>query len=460
MRRRRLNERNLRKRHVATDVTKSRAPVPATDRDTGWGANRRRVWHARTTPLAGALALIVALAGGCGGGAKTIFIPTVYVVAGRVADPTTNPIAGVPGARLVVETASSVAAVTSDANGDFVLQGVPPGTHRVRADLAGRISTLTYDFVVAGNVVDAFVPIFTPVQIDSVLTARGAPAWDRQQGLFGLFALKSTGVPLGDAVASLLPAPGGALVQTGEGADPIVVVNGTPGSYRLAITRGGYLWDGPYGVTLRPQLLTFAAPRARPNFNGFLFAHLPGGPPIEGATAEALRGADAASTGSATTNFIGQFSIVGLPRATYTARFAAAGFLPTLSFPQPLDQDTTLAAIAFTADSLAAWAAAGGAAAPTPGLGTIVLDVRDAVTGAPIEGATVEMASGAGRGTALTARALALRLDVPAGLHRTFARAPGYADAATQDSVRVAAGEVTFGTVELEPGGFARHQRR
>jgi len=450
MRRPALNERDLQAPRRTLDVT------PTWSERAAAAARHCTVWRARITVCALALA---ALAGGCSD-AETIFVPTVYVVAGRVADPTTSPIAGVPGARLVVETAPNVVAVTSDANGDFVLQGVPPGTHRVRADLAGHVSTITYDFVVAANVIDAFVPIFTPAQVDSVLDARGAPPWNRQQGLFGLFALKSTGVPLGDAVATFLPSPGGTLVQTGEGADPIVVVNGSPGMYQLQVDRGGYVWDDPYGVTLRPNVLTFAAPRSRPNFNGFVFAHLPSGPPVEAAAVNALPATSDVSAGAATTNFIGQFSIVGLPRATYTARITAAGFLPMLSFPQPLDQDTTLAAIAFTADSLAAWAAAAGAAVPTPGLGTIVIDVRDAVSGAPIAGATVEVEGGAGRSVAQTARALALRLDVPAGRHRVYARAPGYADAATQEDVRVAADEVTFGSMSLAAPVAARRQRR
>ena len=233
------------------------------------------------------------------------------------------------------------------------------------------------------------------------------------------------------------------------------------------MTRAGYVWDDPYGVTLRPDVLTFAAPRSRPNFNGFVFAHLPSGPPVEGAAVNALPATSDASAGAATTNFIGQFSIVGLPRATYTARITAAGFLPMLSFPQPLDQDTTLAAIAFTADSLAAWAAASGAAPPAPGFG------HDRARRARRDRAALRSRAprsrsrvGPGRSVPQTARALALRLDLPPGRYRVFARAPGYADAATQEDVRVAADEVTFGVMSLEaapvaarrPG--ARTQRR
>jgi hypothetical protein len=423
--------------------------APARVDGAGW-ARRRTVWRSRLTPLAALLVgLVVALAAGCGDGARTILVPVAYVVAGRVADPTPSPIAGIAGARVTVETAPGVAAVTSDTNGDFILQGVPPGTHRLRAELAGRVTTITYDFRVGNNVANAFVPLFTGAQIDSVLNARGAPAWDRGQGLFGLFALKSTGVPLGDAVPSFAPSPGGTLVQTGEGADPIVVVNGAPGTYALSVARGGYVWDGPYTFTLRPGVLTFAAPRSHPNFNGFLVADGPGGPPVPGATATALRGPSAGTT--ATTNFLGQFSLVGLVRGTYVGRFVASGFLPTLSFPQPLDQDTTLAVLAFSPDTLAAWAAAGGAPAPDPARGVIALDVRDASSGAILLGATVQVEGGAGTAIPQDARALALRLDVPPGLHRVFARAPGAADGARIDSVEVRAGEVTYSRLELAP---------
>lgn len=414
-----------------------------TNRTGACGGAYTTLWRTRLI----AVLVLAAGAAGCGGGAKTIFVPTAYVVAGRVADPTANPIAGIAGARVVVETAPGVAAATTDASGDFVLMGVPPGTHRLRADLAGRVTTLSYDFTVAGNVADAFVPLFTGAQVDSILAARGAPAWNRAQGLFGLFALKSTGVPLGDAVAAFTPSTGGTLVQTGQGADPIVVVNGATGAYSLSIARGGYVWDGPYGVVLRPGVLTFAAPRARPNFNGFLFAHLPSGAPVSGASATALRGPSAGA--GATTNFLGQFSIVGLSRGTYVGRFVAAGYEPTLSFPQPLDQDTTLAIVAFTADSLAAWAQAAGAPAPDPGFGTIALDVRDATSGAGLDGATVGIAGGAGVATPQDGRALALRLNVPPGLHRVFASGPGHDDSPASDSVEVRAGEVTFGRFDL-----------
>ena len=424
-------------------------------------AARRTLWRVRRSLLAGAAAATLGgLVAGCGDEAETIFVPVSYVVAGRVADPTQSPIAGIPGARVEVETAPQVVAVTSDANGDFILQGVPPGVHRLRVDQVGKVSTVTYDFMVGANVANAFVPLFTAAQIDSVLAARGAPAWNRTSGLFGLFALKSTGVPLGDAVVSFAPSPGGTLVQTGEGADPIVVVNGSPGTFQLTVTRGGYVWDGPYAVSLRPDILTFAAPRARPNFNGFVFADGAGGAPVQGATVTALRGPSAGA--AATTNFLGQFSIVGLLRGTYVARVVAPGaFLPTLSLPQPMDQDTTLAAIVFTPDSLNAWAAAGGQAPPDLARGVIALAVHDEASGVLLGGATVAVEGVTTRGTTLSERAPALALDVPPGMYRLLIRPFGTSTPViTVDSVDVAAGEVTSGRVDWAPIAVPAAARR
>jgi hypothetical protein len=143
----------------------------------------RTLWQACVT---------LVLLAGCGGGAKPLVIPIVYIVAGRVLDPTTSPVLGLAGARVSVEGEPLVQTVTTDADGNFILQGVPAGVHRLRAELPGFRATLTYDFAVVKNVPGAVVPLFTDREIDSVLVAQGAPAWDRGKGLLGLFALKST----------------------------------------------------------------------------------------------------------------------------------------------------------------------------------------------------------------------------------------------------------------------------
>ncbi len=411
------------------------------------------MWHGRIgTPawaacLAGAVAA-GALAAGCGGGATDIAIPVVYVVAGQVSDPTSSPTTPLGGATVRVETSSQVVAVTSDGEGNFILQGVPLGTHRLRAELPGRVATITYDFAVDRNVVGAFVPLFTRAQVDSILAARAAPAWDDAQGLFGLFALKSTGVPLGDAAASFAPLPGGTLVQTGEGKDPIVVVNGAPGSYSLSLARGGYRWDGPYGVSLRPGVLTFAAPRARPNLNGFVFENTGSGAPVSAAAVTIVDGTTGDATSS--TTFLGQFSLVGLVNGRYTARIEKAGFLAGLTWPQTMEQDTTLSQVLVHPDTLAAWATAGGAAPPGTGLGHLAVDARAAAGGAVLAGAIIQVAGIAGTAVAQCGGAPALRLDLPPGLYRVWVSAAGYTDSPATDSVRVRAGEVTYSRIEVD----------
>lgn len=413
-------------------------------------AGGRNLWRARiTSGLFGCLALLSAL--GCGGGAKGLTIPVVYVVAGRVIDPATSPVAGVPGARVSVETAPGVQPVTSDADGNFVLQGLAPGVHRLRAELSGRRTTLTYDFRVTRNLADTVVPLFTDAEIDSVLAANGAPPWNRAQALLGVFALKSTGVPLGDALVSFAAPPGGALVQTGEGKDPIVLVNANPGDASLLLARGGYVWDGPYTVALRPGVVVFAAPRARPNFNGFVFANSAIGAGVPGALVEVLEGPT--PNVQSTTNFLAQFSLVGLSAGRYVARIAASGFLPTVTWPQQLDQDTTLAQVLVEPDTLAAWA---GSTAIDPAKGHLRVDARDLGSGAVRVGATVDLDPLWGSGPGATGRVLvpqtpdapALLLNLPPGIYRAFARVPGNDSPAT-DSVRVRAGEVTSTRIDF-----------
>ena len=383
--------------------------------------------------------------GGCSE-AETVKIPVVYVVAGRVLDPATSPVEGIPGAKVSVETDAGVMPVTTDADGNFVLQGVHSGVHRLRAELAGRRTTLTYDFAVRKNVADTVVPLFTDHEIDSVLTANGAPAWDRAQALFGVFALKSTGVPLGDAILTFQSSPGGTLVQTGQGKDPIVVVNANVTDATFFLNRSGYVWDGPYTAALRPGVVVFAAPLARPNFNGFVFADNAGGAPVGVASVATLEGPTQAST---ETNFLGQFSLVGLGAGRYVVRVdGGPGFLPTVTWPQPLDQDTTLAQVVVEPDTLAAWASP---ALIDPARGHIRIDARDDI-GAVLDGATVEVTGGNSAGStsiAQTQGAPALRVNLLPGYYTIVARAPGRNDSPATDSVRVRAGEVTSTRIDF-----------
>jgi hypothetical protein len=411
---------------------------------------------------AGLAASLVAGLAGCSDEAEDLVIPLTYLAAGRVVDPTTDPITGIAGARVTDDTDPEVRAVTTDDDGNFVLQGLSPGTHRLRVELAGRVTTISYDIPVQKNVIDALVPIFTAAQIDSVLLARGAPAWDREAGIFGLFALRSNGLPIGDATVTFAPPPGGTLVQTGEGKDPIVLVNGAPGDIEFSITRAGYVWDDPYRTSLRPGVLAFAAPRARPNFVGYAFANNAGGAAVSGALVTLESGPDAGR--STTTNFLGQFTFVALAPGTGRARFEATGFLPGLTWPQPFDQDTTLVQILLEPDTLAAWSALEGGPPLDPARGAMVVDARAAMGGDLALGARIVIHAGpGGTGDAaivLSAAHPAIHMNLNPGFHRVSVTAPGYLESVEIDSVEVRAGEVTYTRIDLEVPAAARHASR
>jgi hypothetical protein len=155
-----------------------------------------------------------------------------------------------------------------------------------------------------------------------------------------------------------------------------------------------------------------------------------------------------------TTNFLAQFSLVGLSAGRYVARITASGYLPTVTWPQPLAQDTTLAEVVVEPDTLASWASG---TALDPARGHLRIDARDAANGALLDGATVEIdpAWGDGAGAAGSTSLAqvggtpALRLNLAPGLYRVFARAPGHNDAPAADSVRVRAGEITSTRLDL-----------
>jgi len=139
-------------------------------------------------------------------------------------------------------------------------------------------------------------------------------------------------------------------------------------------------------------------------------------------------------------------------------RIQSPGFLPTVTWPQHLDQDTTLAQTLVHPDTLDAWSAAGGGPALVPSDGHVLLEVHDAGGGALLDSATVEIdlaygtasIGGAAASVSLpqTASAPALRVNLVPGLYRVFARAPGKGNSAPTDSVVVRAGEVTSTRVD------------
>lgn len=387
--------------------------------------------------------------GSCGG-PDALVIPTVYLIAGRVVDPTTSPFAALPGARVWVETDPTVAAVTTDVDGEFVLHGVPSGTQRLRVEMAGRVTTISTGLQVNGNVDNAGLPLFTRAEIDSILLARGAAPWDTTRALFGMFALRSNDVPLGNATMQLTPDPGGALLQTGNGSDPIVLDNARPGQYSLSVAYPGFVWDNPYPTRLDAGIVTFGTPRARPNMNGFVFQDRSTGNAVGGAAVSVLSGPTGAS---ATTDFLGQFSLVGLSQGTYVAHATAAGFVSGVSWPQDMQADTTLTFLVVTPDTLAAWAASGGASLPLASYGHLLVEARNVAGGALLTGATIVTDPPGGAVIPQTARHPALVINLPPGAYRVTMSGAGITGASTIAGVVVRAGEVTSSRLDLPASG-------
>lgn len=399
--------------------------------------------------LAGATILLcLPLLHGACDDAGEITVPTVYLIAGQVADPTTNPFLGISGATVRVVTAPEVEAVTTDAGGNFVLHGVPLGVHRLRAEHPGHRATLTIGIDVSANVDDAGIPLFTDAQVDSILSSRGAPPWDRATALFGAFARRSTGLPLASAAITFAPrAPhaGGTLVQTGVAEDPIVVVNAMPGEYQVTFSLAGFAWDVPYDAGLEAGTITFGAPRARPNLSGFVFADRSTGSPVDGATVSVYAGPP---IGAVTTDFLGQFSLIGVMPATYVIEIAPPGLLPTLSWPDFVDVDTTRNFVVFHADSVSNWVGAAGGPMLSAAAGHLAVEARSAAGGALLLGATLEVGSASGFPLAQTPLAPAMRVNLDPGEYEVRVLHAGN-ELARRANISVRAGRVSFVRLDL-----------
>lgn len=262
-------------------------------------------------------------------------------------------------------------------------------------------------------------------------------------------------MPLGNATIQLTPSgpyAGGALYQTGNGSDPIVVDNALPGQYSLSVTYPGFVWDGPYATRLDAGIVTFGTPRARPNMNGFVFQDRSTGNAVGGADVSILTGPTGAQ---ATSDFLGQFSLVGLSKGTYVAHAVAAGFMTGVSWPQDMQADTTLTFLVVTPDTLAAWAAAGAAGPPLSNFGHLLVEARNVAGGALLLGATIVTDPPGGVVLPQAGRYPALVINLAPGVYKVTVSGGGITGAPTIAGVVVRAGEVTSSRLDLPTSGSA-----
>src|SRR5262249_51796989 len=147
--------------------------------------------------------------------------------------------------------------------------------------------------------------------------------------------------------------------------------------------------------------------------------------------------------GQATTDFLGQFSLVGLSKGTYVAHATAAGVVSGGSWPQDMQADTTLTFLLVPPATLAAWAVSGGAAAPNPSDGHLLVEARNQAGGALIAGATIVTDPPGGALIAQDARHPALVINLPAGSYKVTMSGGGISGAATVAGGVLPAGERT-----------------
>jgi hypothetical protein len=171
---------------------------------------------------------------------------------------------------------------------------------------------------------------------------------------------------------------------------------------------------------------------------------------VDGAAVAVFQGPTGAQ---ATSDFLGQFSLVGLLKGTYTVLATAPGFLPGLSWPQDLQADTTLTFLVVTSDTLTAWAAAGGASTPGPAYGTLLVEARNESGGALLPGATIVTTPPGGIAIPQSARAPALVINLPPGVYKVSMVGGGVSASPSWTNVIVRAGIVTSSRLDLPATG-------
>ena len=154
----------------------------------------------------------------------------------------------------------------------------------------------------------------------------------------------------------------------------------------------------------------------------------------------------------AVSDFLGQFSLVGLVRGTYSVRAVAPGFLPGVSWPQDLQSDTTLTFLVTAPESLAAWSTAAGGPAPAVDRGHLLIEARNAAGGAVLDGAVLSTSPVAGFAIPQNGQTPALLLNLVPGIYTVMVSGAGITGTPATSGVVVRAGEVTASRLDLPTG--------
>jgi hypothetical protein len=126
-----------------------------------------------------------------------------------------------------------------------------------------------------------------------------------------------------------------------------------------------------------------------------------------------------------------------------------------VSWPQDMQADTTLTFLVVTPDTLAAWAAAGGAGPPLSNLGHLLVEARNVAGGALLLGATIVTDPPGGVVLPQAGRYPALVINLAPGVYKVTVSGGGITGAPTIAGVVVRAGEVTSSRLDLPTSGSA-----
>ncbi|HEU5152528.1 MAG TPA: carboxypeptidase regulatory-like domain-containing protein [Iamia sp.] len=245
-------------------------------------------------------------------------------MAGTVTDEGGAPLVGVE-VRAYNTSGATAKATTTSVGGGYVLDGLAPGTYRLRFARAGVVTEFFSDAVSLATA--------TPITLTPGVTVTADATVSATATVTGAVT-EDSGAPLVGVEVRAYDASGTTAKATTTSAGGGYVLDGlAPGTYRLRFARAGvvteFFSDAVSLATATPIVLTAggtfvadATVSATASVAGVVTDD--SGAPLAGVEVRAY-GASGATAKATTTNAAGAYVLDGLAAGTYTLRFARAG---------------------------------------------------------------------------------------------------------------------------------------